>query len=88
MTDVQVFAAILVSLIGLGGAIGAALVGARQKGLSDLVVALGEELERHTDRIDDLERRDRAQADYILALREHIIEGNPPPPPAWPQALL
>ncbi len=38
-------------------------------------------------RVSRLENRDRVSTDYMHALRQHIAEGNPPPPPAWPEAL-
>lgn len=30
----------------------------------------------------------RQQSDYIGVLRRHIADGNPPPPPAWPEGLV
>jgi hypothetical protein len=33
-------------------------------------------------------RTQRIQGDYIGALRRHIADGNPPPPPAWPDGLI
>lgn len=33
-------------------------------------------------------RRERIQGDYIGTLRRHIADGNPPPPPAWPDGLI
>lgn len=30
----------------------------------------------------------RQQGDYIGQLRRHIADGNPPPPPAWPEGLI
>ena len=35
-------------------------------------------------RVDKLEAKDRVHQDYIGALRQHIINGNPPPPPPFP----
>ncbi len=35
-----------------------------------------------------LRRTVRIQDDYITALRRHIADGNPPPPPAWPDGLI
>jgi hypothetical protein len=35
-----------------------------------------------------LERNQRIQGDYIGQLRRHIADGNPPPPPAWPDGLI
>jgi hypothetical protein len=39
-------------------------------------------------RITALERHVRIQGDYIGQLRRHIADGNPPPPPAWPDGLI
>lgn len=39
-------------------------------------------------RIGALERQVRIQGDYIGQLRQHIAEGHPPPPPAWPPGLV
>lgn len=36
----------------------------------------------------DLRRTQRLQGDYIGALRRHIADGSPPPPPAWPEGLV
>lgn len=35
-------------------------------------------------RVDALEARDRIHQDYIVDLRQHILTGQPPPPPDWP----
>lgn len=35
-----------------------------------------------------LRRNQRIQGDYIGELRRHIADGNPPPPPAWPDGLI
>lgn len=35
-----------------------------------------------------LRRTQRIQGDYIGQLRRHIADGNPPPPPAWPDGLI
>ena len=50
--------------------------------------------QRQDKRLDVLEQQlrderkhSRAQDDYIFALRQHIADGKPPPPPAWPEAL-
>lgn len=36
----------------------------------------------------DLRRTRRLQDDYIDLLRKHIADGQPPPPPAWPEKLI
>lgn len=35
-----------------------------------------------------LRRTQRIQGDYIGQLRRHIADGQPPPPPAWPDGLI
>lgn len=52
-------------------------------------------MKRQDERISHLESwqresevRERIRDDYIYELRQHIAEGKPPPPPAWPSALL
>jgi hypothetical protein len=39
------------------------------------------------ERIECLERNERIRDDYILSLRQHIVDGKPPPPPEWPEEL-
>lgn len=45
------------------------------------IVELRKELAR-------LRRTERIQGDYIGLLRKHIADGQPPPPPAWPDGLI
>lgn len=94
MSDAQVVVYLLVGLMALAGTIGTAVLAARQKGLTDLVGALQKEVDRLRDkagdneqRIEKLERRDRAWADYVHKLRAHITQQKPPPPPEWPIGL-
>jgi hypothetical protein len=37
--------------------------------------------------IAELRRTLRIQSDYIGVLRRHIADGDPPPPPSWPDGL-
>ena len=39
-------------------------------------------------RIESMEARERTFSDYVLTLRWHIAEGQPPPPPPFPPELL
>lgn len=39
-------------------------------------------------RVAQLERTQRIQGDYVGQLRRHIADGQPPPPPAWPDGLV
>lgn len=80
----------------LGAAVGKLLEKLPTKGAStqDLVTRFAAEIERLTERVDELgarldagERVGRQKDDYIHALRAHIALGNPPPPPPYPDGL-
>lgn len=58
------------------------------EGQRDAVTELDRKFDRLTDRVDASARREKVRDDYIMELRQHIAEGKPPPPPAWPTALL
>lgn len=47
-----------------------------------------EELAELRKEIAALRRTQRLQGDYIGQLRMHIADGNPPPPPSWPDGLI
>ncbi|WP_157410846.1 hypothetical protein [Actinoplanes rectilineatus] len=47
-----------------------------------------EEIAALRGEVADLRRTQRIQGDYIGALRRHIADGQPPPPPAWPEGLI
>lgn len=94
MSDGTILLGVIVSVIGFAGAVTAAVVAARQKGLTDLVGALQTEVDGLRDkannneqRIERLESRDRAWANYVHRLRAHIVAQLPPPPPEWPKDL-
>lgn len=38
-------------------------------------------------RLDEVESDTRVLTDYVMLLRQHIADGNPPPPPLWPTQL-
>lgn len=46
-----------------------------------------ERMERLEARLDASVVRERIRDDYIAQLRQHIVDGNPPPPPVWPAEL-
>lgn len=80
----------------LGAAVGKLLEKLPSKGAStqELITNLHAEIERLTERVDELgnrldsgERVGRQKDDYIHALRAHIALGNPPPPPPYPEGL-
>jgi outer membrane murein-binding lipoprotein Lpp len=50
--------------------------------------AIKESLAKAHERLDQLAMRQRYWEDYVNALRQHIEEKLPPPPPAYPTALL
>jgi Flp pilus assembly protein TadB len=50
--------------------------------------AIKDSLAKAHERIDQLAMRQRYWEDYVNALRQHIEEKLPPPPPAYPAALL
>lgn len=58
------------------------------EGQREAVTELDRKFDRLTDRVDASARREKVRDDYIMELRQHIAEGKPPPPPAWPTALL
>ena len=45
-------------------------------------------MDTYERRLDASVRRERIRDDYILQLRQHIVDGKPPPPPPFPPALL
>lgn len=53
-----------------------------------MIDQLQEEITRQGRDIAALQRVQRIQGDYIGQLRRHIADGNPPPPPAWPDGLI
>lgn len=80
----------------LGAAVGKLLEKLPTKGASaqELITRFHAEIERLTERVDELtgrldagERVGREKDDYIHALRAHISAGNPPPPPPYPDGL-
>lgn len=41
-----------------------------------------------TIRMDSMEKRNIMLVSYAQQLRQHILDGNPPPPPEWPIGLV
>jgi hypothetical protein len=85
----------IVAAITALGVIGAAYVTSRvsnRKLRSDagqqMIDQHQEEIAALRSRMAQLERTQRLQGDYIGQLRRHIADGNPPPPPAWPEGLI
>lgn len=60
----------------------------RGKNKMDLIDQYQEDRKNDRERITALENRERIRDDYILDLRQHIVNENPPPPPPFPPALL
>lgn len=94
MSDGTILLGVIVAVIGFAGAVTAAVVAARQKGLTELterlqveIASLRDKAEDNERRIARLESRDRAWANYVHRLRAHIVAQLPPPPPEWPKDL-
>jgi hypothetical protein len=90
----QIGPAVVVAVIGFGGAWVTSKIQNKGRPENALIDQLQEELQRHAGRIDGLEteqrkskRREMIRDNYINKLREHINLGNPPPPPEWPEGL-
>jgi hypothetical protein len=82
-------------LLALLGALGAAYLTYRvsnRKLRSDsghqMIDQLQEELKGVRAELAASQRANRLQGDYIGVLRRHIANGDPPPPPAWPEGLI
>ena len=45
-------------------------------------------IEKLETRMEMMESKQKIRDDYIAALRMHINDGLPPPPPEWPPSLL
>lgn len=57
-------------------------------GQRDEVTSMHTEIAKVNQRMDASVARERIRDDYIQILRQHIADGRPPPPPAWPAELL
>ncbi|RFA12175.1 hypothetical protein B7R22_17250 [Subtercola boreus] len=75
----QVIGGLITALLG-GGAI--VLVAVINKKRSP-----GDQVGQLWDRLDQLEVRELVRDDYIMSLRQHIVDGKPPPPPPYPEEL-
>jgi hypothetical protein len=82
----------ILTLIGVVAAAYFTYRGSNRKLKNDSGLALlnehQEELVILRARIATLEKNQRIQGDYIGSLRKHIADGNPPPPPHWPDGLI
>ena len=94
MNDWAIIGSVAVAVVGVCGTWLAAKIQHKGRPENALIDQLQEELTRHAARIDSLEseqtkakKRERIRDDYINKLRRHIEDGNPPPPPAWPDGL-
>lgn len=85
-TIVALFALVGVLITAGFGLLGAVLA-ARSKANSELIDDLRAEVDRHAVRLERVETTNRLLVDYAEQLRQHIADGNPPPPPAWPAGL-
>lgn len=46
--------------------------------------AFSKRIDQQDKKIASLEHKERISEDYMEVLRQHISNGNPPPPPSWP----
>lgn len=81
---------LLVAFIGVLGVVITALFNRSGKRYDQLQEDLNaERVQRQLDiqRIHMLIDAGRKKDDYIVDLRQHIIDQRPPPPPPWPEGL-
>lgn len=60
----------------------------RADGPHQLVDQLQEEVATLRREVAETRKTQRIQGDYIGQLRRHIADGNPPPPPSFPEGLI
>jgi hypothetical protein len=87
VNETQAVVYLIVAALALAGTIGTAVLASRQKGLTDLAERLQARVEELDGRLARLESRDRAWANYVHVLRQHIVAQKPPPPPDYPPNL-
>lgn len=90
----QLGPAVIVAVIGFGGAFVTSKIQHKGRPENALIDQLQEEMLAMRKDIADLKteqqkskRREMIRDNYINRLREHINAGNPPPPPEWPEGL-
>lgn len=70
----------------------AAAIGAAMKFAMDRINQIERDSKARTQKLEDkveaLLSLDRIKDNYIADLRNHIWNGNPPPPPDWPAELI
>jgi hypothetical protein len=93
-TEVVALMALVGTLFGAVVAVVVVVLSSRQKATELIIADLRGELAdtraevlANDRRIQALERRDRAWANYVHRLRSHIVNEKPPPPPEWPPEL-
>ena len=94
MNDWAVVGSVAVAVVGVCGTWLAQRIQHKGRPENALIDQLQEEVARHAGRIDGLEseqrkskKREMIRDNYINKLRRHIEDGNPPPPPEWPDGL-
>lgn len=94
MNDWAIVGSVAVAVVGVCGTWLAARIQHKGRPENALIDQLQEEVARHASRIDGLEveqrkskKREMIRDNYINKLRRHIEDGNPPPPPEWPDGL-
>jgi hypothetical protein len=87
VSDTTILVGLIVAILGLTGTVGVAVLTGKQKGLTELAERLQARVEELDGRLARLESRDRAWANYVHVLRQHIVAQKPPPPPDYPPNL-
>lgn len=87
MSDTAILVGLIVAILGLTGTVGVAVLTGKQRGLTELAERLQARVEELDGRLARLESRDRAWANYVHVLRQHIVAQKPPPPPDYPPNL-
>lgn len=87
--DITIAVSGVFGVLGVGGW-GASLITKRVRPITtfpELITELQEERAEDRTRLAAVERSQRITIDYVHALRQHIVDGKPPPPPPWPPEL-
>ena len=87
MIDWTIIGSVSIAVLGICGTLLTAKIQHKGRPENALIDQLQEEMSTLRTDENALKRRERLRDDYIVALRDHINAGNPPPPPPWPSGL-